>query len=600
MSSDNSLLNLVFAHRQGLHSTIDAVLNKPDAASANQLKEQLLSTSKWLWQLSPCNAELVRSLSLYHPAAYSDLANRAFTSAVLSRELCHHLNWHGISAKALITCALTMDIGLAITVPVLAQHQPKGNKLTKQQLQHYRNHPLTSASFLHKYKIINKTNLKYVIEHQELLNGRGFPKGLRQHQIVTPTRILSVVAKFSELINQGHHQSGINIRQILSLLAQSEALYCPKLTRLLATIVNQPSPTMIINLSGQQQGIIHKIDKEKDSLSVIELITNDQQQLVIGHKVQQLKLSSVGQLSIINELYHETIFAQHWADIQHQAVADHSNSAARLRPEPALAQLLHQLISAPTDKQQVDDLISQQTALGKQLVSQLSKQYPKRQFNSSFHAVKMAGFEHSNGLISQLGLMEQLNNYDFPARATLSAKIHCVLALCRQASSFTNTILPNQAAMFALINLAPLYFERTIIEMGSRQEINLNDLAICNGYSLMALSPTNQQAKISASLAQHWDNKKLTHQALTLLNSSAIQLTKNQSNNEKPSQKQAEIINIFKLVLCLTHHIFHGIALDDPIMKIQLKPLVRTMKLVNQDIKQLINSALEQGPYCAL
>jgi len=331
MSSDISLLNLVQTHRQGLDNAIGAVLTQPGVASANQLKEQALSISQWLWQLSPSNAELVRGLSLYHPNIYSDLANRAFNSAVLSREFCHRLNWHGANAKALIICALTMDIGLAITVPLLVNHQAKGSKLTKQQLQHYRNHPLTSASFLHKYKILNKTNLKYVIEHHELLNGQGFPKGLRHHQITTPAKILAVVAKFSELVNQGHHQSGTKIRQVLSTLAQSEALYCPQLTRLLASIINQPCPTMVITLPGQQQGLIHAVDKEKDSLSVIELISNDQQ-LVLGHKIKQLKLSAVSQLSINNELYHETVFAQHWGDIQQETVADHSNSAARLRP----------------------------------------------------------------------------------------------------------------------------------------------------------------------------------------------------------------------------------------------------------------------------
>lgn len=590
MSRDKSLLTCVFEHRQHLNNTIDAAISGLSLASANQLKAQVLIISQWLWELSPSNSDLVSSLSLYHPDKYSDLSNRAFCSAILTSRLCHQLNWHGLSAKALISCALTMDIGLGFTVPALVNQPIKVNKLTKQQLQHYRNHPLTSASYLHKYNIISKAYLKYVIEHQELLNGRGFPKGLRHHQISTPSKMLSLVAKFSELINLGHHQSGSNLRQILNMLAQSDALYCPQLLRLLATIINQPKPAMIITYSGQQQGLVINQNLESDTLSVLELVNHEQQGLFFGQSINQVKLSAVSQLTTNNALYNETIFTQHWAQISDEQVADRSSCGSRLKPQSALAQLRNHLSSSPPDKQKIEDLINQQTEIGQQLINQLSQQHPNRQFNSSFHALKMAGFEQSNALIGQLGLVQQLNNYDFPVRTMLSAKVNCVMAICRLTTTFTSCVLPHQAAMFALINLAPLYFERRVIEMPARPAIKLDNLLLNQGYSLMALTATSQQTKISASLAQHWDNRALTHNSLALL------------ANPEPNSNlyQQEIIKIFQLALCLTHHIFHGISVDAPKLNRHAKPLFKQLKLVNQDIKQLVDGALEQAPYCTL
>jgi hypothetical protein len=590
MSSDKSFLTTVFSHRYQLAKTMDAVAAEPSAATANRLKAQTLIISQWLWELSADNAEVISGLCLYHPQQYSALANRAFCAAVLTRHLCHRLKWHGLSARQLISAALTIDIGLAIAAPELLVGQLDISKLTKKQLQHYKNHPLTAASFLHRHQILSKDYLKYIIEHQELLNGRGFPKGLRHHQIATPAKILSLTAKFSELINNNQHKNTANLRPILKLLAQSSHSYCPDFLRQLVAVTNKPCPTMVVELTGQQFGLILAVEPENNTLSVLELIFDDQQQLVFGEKIQQVNVTKIVQFTNPNSLYDETKFSQVFDQLTPSSVTDLSHCASRLKPSPLLTQLIHQLDVSPPEHQTISALIKQLPELGRQLISQLTKQYPQSQFNDSFHAIKMAGFEQSKALINQLGLANQLNSYEFPARAELSAKIDCVLILCRQATNFTSCVLPHQAAIFALINLAPLYFERRVIEMPARAVTQFKHLTLSDGYSLMSLKPSSQQVKISANLAQHWDKRAPTIKALALL-----------ANSSSDSNVyQQEIINIFRLAVCLTHHIFHGINLDDPLMAHQSNALFTKMKLSNKDIKQLINGAIEQAPYCQL
>ncbi|NRA69706.1 MAG: hypothetical protein HRU24_01700 [Gammaproteobacteria bacterium] len=581
------LLTALFKQRQQFSTVIDVMASSPIKLPASQLKTQLIILSQWLWLLSDDSADIIQAQCLYQPKQYSQLANKSFCAGVLTRGLCYQLNWHGHSAKTLISAALVMDLGLAIDCPTLTAGWFDLKTLSPHQRTSYRNHPLTGASYLHKHLIIKKQSLKSIMEHHELLDGSGFPKKLRGYQTSTAGKILSLVSKFCELVSKHPKRASYTVKQALRYLAQRPNQYCADLLRHLSVTLNKPAITGTVQLKNQQFALIYDFNQATQQASIIEF---NGQQPSLNHQITQIASSNIANITANNKIYDEKKFAKIWAELELHTRKDYSNSSQRLRPHKVLNLLLEQLELDTPDPQLMTQLIAQDQQLGDAFIEVLQQQYPNKNFNNSYHALKMAGFYQSKPLVSLIGLQQQLNQFDFPIRRTLSQKINLAVAVSRVATQYTSCVLPNQAAIFTLLNLAPLYFDHFIISLPNRSPVKLNELNLTLGYSLVGLAECPQQAKLTYSLAKQWDNRNQTLLALKMINNELNQAT----------LYQEEIINIFKLSILLTHHIYHGIKLEDPLLSMATKSHFRIMSLERHDVKAIIESALSCGPFCEL
>ncbi len=590
MSNQGSLLTSLFEHRLAFSKVIDNAAASPSAQSANQLKAQLLILSQWLWALSNDNLKIVTSQCLYQPTKYSPLANKSFGAGVLTTNFCRQLSWHPHCALGLISSSLAMDIGLSLTEPTLAIGWFNVNKLPDNQRRHYLNHPMTTASYLHKYQVINKHLLKAVMQHHELINYSGFPNQIGYNNLSTASKILALVAKCIELISFHPKRPCYSIKQALRYLAQHQDHYCPLLTRHLAIFINRPSPTMTIELADKSLAIIHTICEKTAIATLIVLEKNNQDKLTIGKKISEIKLNKISQIIAINSIYSEVKFSVLWGSIELHERDEPASSTARLQPSSNLSTLLKELDANIPDPLAISVLINKLPQLGQALVQQLAIDYPTSTFNDSEHAIQMVGFDQSKSLLARLGLASQLNLLDFPARQILVQKTKIIIAICKKMTQFTSCIMPNQAAMFCLLNIAPLYCERSVLELPARLNINLHQVNPNQIYSLLGLKNSEKQAPLSYSFAKKWDHRAPTLKALNVLN----------KQSQETTLYQEEIINIFQLSLLLTHHVSEGIDLSDQSIGPHLNSLARTMKLNAKNIDDLVNHALASAPFCEL
>lgn len=106
----------------------------------------------------------------------------------------------GLSASfrlPLIAAGLTHDIGMwELQEEIRVQENP----LTEEQWQIIRAHPERGKSILRALGVKNKLWLDTVAQHHERLNGSGYPKGLKDKQILLTSRILAIADTFAAMV----------------------------------------------------------------------------------------------------------------------------------------------------------------------------------------------------------------------------------------------------------------------------------------------------------------------------------------------------------------------------------------------------------------
>ncbi|NRA59648.1 MAG: hypothetical protein HRU25_01805 [Psychrobium sp.] len=591
----DSLLPLIFEQRQQLDDAFSIACVKISVSNAHKLKVQILVLFDWLWHLSPASLDTVIAMSLYQPNDISSLANQAFCRGAIAAKLSQQQLYHATSARSLISGAIVMDISLGLNSNPLAQHIFKRQPLTKEQLYFYRQHPLHSANYLHKLNVVDHNAVLGIIEHQELLDGSGFPKKLRQQSISPLGKILAVISKYVELTATRANRPAFSTHQALSYLAQRQSLYCALILRQLVTAVDKALPGMVTKIDKQKWGFIQAVEPDTQRLSLL-LYHEDNGCLTMASQAKTVAIADVEHWQCAANIFSQQKLSALLKEQQIVQREDCSESNSRLKPPPTLTILLKELTLTAPDKDKIKRMLVTLPILEKTLIVCLSSLYPHSQFNDSFHAIKMIGNQQIGPLLSLLALQSQLEQYYFPARFELNQRVKCIVNISRHISQHTHEILPNQLAMFSLLNLAPLYFEGAI-HQGHKHKTNSEDNKSNEGiapmhhaYSLFGLASNAKQQKISLALAQRWQNQNSTLSSMALLH----------NENIEHQRDEQQMVAAYQLAVLICHHVFDQTELDDARLKIKLQQILRCLKMSNTHLEHLLQLAMSDQPMCEL
>jgi putative nucleotidyltransferase with HDIG domain len=101
--------------------------------------------------------------------------------------------------KDLVEIGLFHDIGkLKLNQDILN----KPAKLTPEEFEHIKSHPVLSLEMLMKSGVRNKTVLEGVIQHHEKVNGMGYPKGLGAKEISEFARITAISDVYDAMVTK--------------------------------------------------------------------------------------------------------------------------------------------------------------------------------------------------------------------------------------------------------------------------------------------------------------------------------------------------------------------------------------------------------------
>ena len=183
------------------------------------------------------------------------------------------LRFAGHRLIQLATGAFLHDIGM---VKVPKEILKKKEKLSVEELNQIRTHPI------HSYRVISK-ELKYpeeigviALQHHERWDGQGYPRHLRGEDINIASRILAVADAYIAMINQRpYRNSMIGYSAMKNVLSDNGRHFDPKILKAFLESMGIYPIGSIVQLNNSAIGRVTEIHTEAPLRPVVELIIDE-------------------------------------------------------------------------------------------------------------------------------------------------------------------------------------------------------------------------------------------------------------------------------------------------------------------------------------
>lgn len=114
--------------------------------------------------------------------------------------------------------ALLHDIGkIAVRDNVLY----KPNSLDKEEFTEITRHPLVGAEVVKQIKGMNYI-AEIICQHHEKLNGKGYPKGLNENEILLEAKVIAVADSYDAIVSDRVYRKGLSQRNAFEILEGEE------------------------------------------------------------------------------------------------------------------------------------------------------------------------------------------------------------------------------------------------------------------------------------------------------------------------------------------------------------------------------------------
>jgi HD-GYP domain-containing protein (c-di-GMP phosphodiesterase class II) len=132
--------------------------------------------------------KLIREYKDFDPTMY----NHIFLVSLFSVTTCKNLEWAGkIAVDKLVTGCFFHDIGI-LRLPKNI-HEMDMQQMSEKELELYHSHPDLGVEMLEKTSSIGRPVLQIVGQHHEMVNGAGFPNGIRSVKMFPLAKIVSLI-----------------------------------------------------------------------------------------------------------------------------------------------------------------------------------------------------------------------------------------------------------------------------------------------------------------------------------------------------------------------------------------------------------------------
>jgi PAS domain S-box-containing protein len=121
----------------------------------------------------------------------------------------------------------------------------KPGKLTQQEREKVEQHVEHAAGILADVEF-DLPVVQCVLQINELLDGGGYPKGLKGHDIDMPSRILAVVNVFCAMVKPRSYRPSIDLEEALSYLAEADEKYDSEVVKALAKVMHSATGERIL------------------------------------------------------------------------------------------------------------------------------------------------------------------------------------------------------------------------------------------------------------------------------------------------------------------------------------------------------------------
>lgn len=216
------------------------------------------------------------------------IVNHAVRSAVYGAHLGKTINLTRPRVQELFFAMILMDAGM-FTVPESVLRSPTSPN--PEDWKSLRSHPLIGYKILVNQAYV-KTSLAVVaLQHHENYDGSGYPRALRENQIDLLARMASICDRFTALLEDRHHRSGMLPYDAMRVMLGAEAArFDPLLLRSFLGGVTIYPIGSIVEISTGEKGLVLSGNADKPLRPMLRLIRNRE-----GKPPQQLQFLDLNQ-----------------------------------------------------------------------------------------------------------------------------------------------------------------------------------------------------------------------------------------------------------------------------------------------------------------
>jgi|SRR5690554_3425390 len=129
----------------------------------------------------------------------------------LAVQIALEMNLDRSKISGLAVAALFHDLGkISIDHDILV----KPEKLSREEFAEIKKHPIHSAKYVKKIKYIDASGI--VIQHHERFNGTGYPKGLKEEEILLEARIIAVADAFDAMTTNRPYKNAVTPQEAVN------------------------------------------------------------------------------------------------------------------------------------------------------------------------------------------------------------------------------------------------------------------------------------------------------------------------------------------------------------------------------------------------
>jgi len=150
--------------------------------------------------------------------------------------------------------ALLQDIGyISVPTDILVNLSPT----TEKDSLEFKGHPEFGHQLLCRYGDLNASVAEAVLQHCEMWNGTGFPRGLKGNKISAFACIIAVASAYHSLVSRRRGQQPYSPPEAAEfIVAYSGELFDPKLVQIFIENVPLYSKGVMVKLSSGEAGIV--------------------------------------------------------------------------------------------------------------------------------------------------------------------------------------------------------------------------------------------------------------------------------------------------------------------------------------------------------
>jgi putative nucleotidyltransferase with HDIG domain len=245
-------------------------------AHLERLVDQMLVNSDELLSLVSSRTDLVDDYIYVH----------SVNVCLLSLAIGLELDYDRDKLVELAIGALLHDIGMAKVLPIA----DKPTKLTPEEYEEIKKHPIYGVEILEKVYDINTMVVYVISQHHERSDGSGYPKGFKGEQINEYARIVAIADVYDAVIHPRKYRRKMMPYDALKEVIQGKAYFDQNFLRALLNKISVYPVGSLVELSSGEIAMIFASNRNSPLRPAVKVLIDHQ-----GHKLEEPRIMDLAE-----------------------------------------------------------------------------------------------------------------------------------------------------------------------------------------------------------------------------------------------------------------------------------------------------------------